>query len=84
MYADAEVGIGFLAGSLSTLRPLFSSRARQSMALQRQQATSGYSLPAMGRAQRVVGTDVKRLSQTYRESDEEELVEDTLSIGKAL
>jgi len=71
---DAEVGIGFFVGSLSTLRPLFSRRWDGPP---RKSSTSHdpNDIAPSNRLQPTTTTEMKRLSPAFRESEEEAIRE---------
>lgn len=78
MHTDAEVGIGFFVGSLSTLRPLCSRRTGHVAIVCKAQGQELCDLPEevcvssqMDRPQEKTMADMERLSRIYRESEEE-------------
>lgn len=75
-YADAEVGIGFTVGSLSTLRPLFSHASGRGSGAQ-----EAYEVPEIDRRRRTAITDAEHVGAPYSES-KEDLVQDILLVGK--
>lgn len=67
---DAEVGIGFFVGSLSTLRPLFSSRPRQALAPSwKAEDQQLEALPRTSRGDEAMPVDAREM---YRRSNETE------------